>query len=149
MSFAMKSLMFLFVLVLARVVSAQTSVLGQWKTIDDKSGRPRSIVEINQRNGKIYGQVVTIFSWPGEDPDPVCDQCSADDDRYNQKIRGMEIIREMVKDEDEDEYVNGNILDPKDGNVYRCKIWIEGGTLRVRGYLGPFFRTQTWLRFVR
>src|SRR5258708_29825986 len=142
----MKSFILFSLSILATVASAQTSILGQWKTIDDKSGRVRSVVEIDQRNGNICGHVIAIFSWPGEDPDPVCDRCSEADDRYNQKIKGMEIIREMVKDGDEDEYVNGNILDPKDGNIYRCKIWVEDGTLRVRGYLGPFFRTQTWLK---
>jgi uncharacterized protein (DUF2147 family) len=56
----------------------------------------------------------------------------------------MEIIRDMKKDDDE--YTGGHILDPEVGKIYRCKLWIEEGTLKVRGYLGPFFRTQTWQR---
>jgi len=57
---------------------------------------------------------------------------------------GMEIIRHM--EAEGDEYAGGEILDPEVGRVYRCKLWLEGKNLKVRGYLGPFYRTQTWLR---
>jgi uncharacterized protein (DUF2147 family) len=50
----------------------------------------------------------------------------------------------MVKDEDE--YADGEILDPNNGKIYRCKLWLEGKDLKLRGYLGPFYRTQTWVR---
>ena len=60
------------------------------------------------------------------------------------KIIGMEIIKDLVKDSDE--YGEGTILDPEVGKIYRCKIWVEGGSLMIRGYWGPFFRTQTWLK---
>ena len=123
---------------------AQTSILGQWKTIDDNTGKDRSVVEITEQNGKFYGKVIRIFSWAGEDPDPVCDKCSPDDSRFNKKVVGMVIIQEMLKDEEE--FSGGTILDPKIGKVYRCRIWRDGDELKVRGYLGPFFRTQTWLK---
>ena len=122
---------------------AQTSILGQWKTIDDNTGKDRSVVEITEQNGKFYGKVIRIFSWAGEDPDPVCDKCSPDDSRFNKKVVGMVIIQEMLKDEEE--FSGGTILDPKIGKVYRCRIWRDGDELKVRSYLGPFFRTQTWL----
>ncbi|HEV7738003.1 MAG TPA: DUF2147 domain-containing protein, partial [Chlamydiales bacterium] len=80
----------------------------------------------------------------GEDPDPVCKDCGEDDDRYNKKIIGMEILRDMEKSEDA--FDDGSILDPNNGRVYRCRIWVEGNDLKVRGYWGPFYRTQTWLR---
>ena len=58
-------------------------------------------------------------------------------------IVGLEIIRDMKKDGDE--YAGGDILDPENGKVYRCKIWVENGKLMVRGYIAFLYRTQTWL----
>jgi uncharacterized protein (DUF2147 family) len=119
-------------------------VTGKWKSIDDSSGETRSIVEIGERNGHLYGKVIKLFVKPGEDPDPVCDKCALDDSRYDEKVIGMEIISGLAKSGDA--YTGGEILDPENGRVYRCKLWIENQTLKVRGYLGPFFRTQTWVR---
>jgi uncharacterized protein (DUF2147 family) len=123
--------------------NAQT-VFGKWKTIDDETGEPKSIVEIYERGGKVYGKIVKLFRKPNEEQDPVCDECDAEDARYKKKIIGMEILKDMVKDEDE--YDDGEILDPNNGKIYRCKLWLEGKDLKLRGYLGPFYRTQTWVR---
>jgi uncharacterized protein (DUF2147 family) len=120
------------------------SVLGKWKTIDDETNKPKSIVEIFERGGKVHGRIVKLFRDPNEDQDPVCDECDEEDPRYKKKVMGMEILKDMVRDEDE--YSGGEILDPNNGKVYRCKIWMEGRDLKLRGYLGPFYRTQTWLR---
>ena len=119
-------------------------VIGKWKTIDDETNEPRSIVEVFEKNGKVYGKIVKLLRSPGEDPDPVCKDCDEEDDRYNRKIIGMEILRDMEKADEA--YEDGNILDPKNGKVYRCRIWLEGEDLKVRGYWGPFYRTQTWHR---
>lgn len=124
-------------------VSAQ-DVVGKWKTIDDETGEPRSIVEVFEKNGKVYGKVVKLLRTPDEEPDPVCKDCDQEDDRYNRKVIGMEIIRDMEKSDDM--WDGGTILDPKNGRVYRCHLWVEGKDLKVRGYWGPFYRTQTWLR---
>jgi len=121
---------------------AQTDILGKWKTIDDNSGDVKSIVNIYERDGAIYGKVTKIFPKEGDDPDPICDDCDEDDHRYNKKVIGMEIIEKMKKDGDE--YTGGKILDPENGNVYKCKLWRENNTLYVRGYLGFFYRTQEW-----
>lgn len=119
------------------------SIVGKWKTIDDETDKPKSVVEIVERNGKYYGKVVRLFRTAAEDQDPVCDKCPTDDDRYKKKIIGMEILRNLIKDDDE--YSEGTIIDPNNGKIYRCKVWLEGNNLKLRGYLGPFFRTQTWL----
>ncbi len=121
---------------------AQSGPHGKWKTIDDTSGEPKSIIEISERGGKFYGKITKLFRKPGEDPDPVCDDCDASDARYKKKIIGMEIMEGLVKSGDS--FEGGTILDPQNGKVYRCKIWIEGELLKVRGYWGPFYRTQTW-----
>ena len=119
---------------------SQTSVIAKWKTVDESTGEEKSIIEIFERNGKVYGKIVKIFT--PEDPDPKCDKCPEEDPRYNKKIIGMEIIKDMQIGDNE--YSQGTILDPQDGKIYRCKLWIEDTGLKVRGYWGPFYRTQTW-----
>lgn len=137
-------LIFLAFFCISSIASAQGSIIGKWKSVDDNTGDPRSIVEIIEREGKIYGKIIKLFPKPEEDPDPICDKCSPEDGRFNKKIIGMEIIKEMSRDDDE--YSGGSILDPEVGKVYRCKVWLDEGKLKVRGYLGPFYRTQTWLK---
>src|SRR4051812_29458454 len=115
----MKSLsefgLFLSLLLLTQVGISQ-SVLGKWKTIDDETGKPRSIVEIFERDGKVHGKIIKLFREPQEDQDPICTECDEDDPRYRKKIIGMEILTGMVKDDDD--YEDGEILDPKSGKVY-------------------------------
>ena len=118
------------------------SIFGKWKTIDDETHKPKSIVEIYSKDGKAYGKIIELFRGPDEDPDPLCDECT--DHRKDQKVIGMVIINEM--EQDDDEWDDGEILDPNNGKVYDCKIWREGDKLMVRGYVAFFFRTQTWLK---
>ena len=121
-------------------------LLGKWKTKDDETGRIKSIVEITERDGKFYGQVVELFRLPEEDQDPFCDKC--EDDRKDKRVLGMEIVRDMEFDE-EWEWEDGTICDPKKGSVYDCEMWFEDGdydTLKVRGYILFLFRTQEWYR---
>jgi uncharacterized protein (DUF2147 family) len=125
------------------IASAQESVLGKWKTIDDETQEPKSVVEIFERDRKVYGKIVKLFRKPGEDPDPVCDNCNPEDARFKKKVIGMEILKDMKRSGDQ--YSDGNILDPNNGKVYTCKLWLEGNELKLRGYWGPFYRTQTWL----
>lgn len=124
-------------------VNGQDSITGKWKTIDDESNKPKSIVEIFEREGKYYGKIVKLFRTQDEEQDPLCEECPPEDARYKKKIIGMEILKEMVKSGSE--YSEGTILDPNNGKIYRCKIWREGDNLNLRGYWGPFYRTQTWL----
>jgi uncharacterized protein (DUF2147 family) len=137
-------LLFLFFVLTPWWANSQ-SIIGKWKTIDDNTGEARSVVEIYEKDGKVYGKIVKLFRKAGEEADPICDECPSDDARHNQKIIGMDIIRSM--DKKGDEYSNGDILDPEVGKIYRCKLWIENNDLMVRGYWGPFFRTQVWKKF--
>ena len=132
----------MLLIAVGNIAFAQHPVIGKWKTVDDNTGEIKSIVEIFERGGKVFGKIIRIFPEPGEDTDPVCDQCSEDDARYKKKIIGMEIIQNMLKSGAE--LSDGDILDPEVGKVYKCKIWLEGNDLKVRGYWGPFYRTQTW-----
>ncbi|WP_420318403.1 DUF2147 domain-containing protein [Ekhidna sp.] len=141
----MKNILTIVFILIAFCVDAQSSIVGKWKTIDDETGKPRSVVEIYENNGRFYGKIIQLFRDPGEDPDPICEEC--EDDRKGEKIIGMEIISDMKYDKGDNEYRKGEILDPENGNIYDCKLWIEDGTLKVRGYLLFFYRTQTWLPY--
>ena len=126
-------------------MSAQT-IVGKWKTIDDETSKVKSIVEIYMQDGKAYGKILKLFKEPNEDQDPICDKCEGA--LHNKKIIGMQIINGLEKDGDEWEGDDG-ILDPEKGTLYDCKIWVDeddSKILNVRGYIGFFFRTQTWHR---
>lgn len=116
-------------------------IFGRWKTIDDETNKPKSIVEIYEEDGKAYGKILKLFREPHEEQDPICDECT--DERKGEKVIGLTIIRDMQKDGDQ--WEDGDILDPENGKVYDCKLWREGDKLMVRGYIAFFFRTQTWL----
>jgi uncharacterized protein (DUF2147 family) len=129
------------VVMFASSASAQ-SVVGTWKTISDEDGKAKSHVKIYKaKNGKLYGKIVKLL----RDPKAKCTKC--DGKRKNKPILGMVILWGLEKDDDE--WDDGTILDPKKGKTYDAKIWLDednSNRLKVRGYIGPFFRTQTWHR---
>jgi uncharacterized protein (DUF2147 family) len=125
-------------------VFAQSEISGKWKSFDDETQEARSVVDIFEKGGKYYGKIIKLFRNPEEDPDPVCSECPPDDPRFNRKVIGMEILKDMKKIGTE--FSEGTILDPKNGKIYKCKIWMEGSELKLRGYWGPLYRTQTWKR---
>lgn len=133
------SLVFSFFFVSA--FAQRTSPVGKWKTVDDNSGKTKSVVEIYEKGGKLFGKVLELFD--PEKPNPVCEECASDDPRHMKPIVGLEIIRNM--EQDGKEWEDGDILDPENGKVYRCKLWVEEGKLMVRGYIAFLYRTQTWL----
>ncbi|MCF8061566.1 MAG: DUF2147 domain-containing protein [Deltaproteobacteria bacterium] len=118
---------------------AEDSPIGLWKTIDDDGKTPKSHVQIFERGGKLCGKVVKLLQ---SEPGKRCDQCPGE--KKDQPIMGMEIMWDLEKQPDGNEYADGKILDPDNGKVYRCKIWREEDTLKVRGYIAFLFRTQTW-----
>lgn len=139
------SVSIMFLLISNSLFAQHEDITRLWKTIDDETGKPKSVVNIYLQDGKLYGDVVKLFRKPGEDPDPICDKCDDDDSRKDQKILGMTIIKDMVFDDGD--WEDGEILDPKKGKTYDCKLWIENGNLQVRGYIAFFFRTQEWLPY--
>ncbi|MDR1346408.1 MAG: DUF2147 domain-containing protein [Bacteroidales bacterium] len=134
----------LWMLLLAQCGLSGQTIIGKWKTIDDETGQVKSVVEIYQKDNKYYGKIVKLVNRPANEPkDPVCLPCK--DYRKNQKIIGMEIITGLQYNSKDKTYTNGKILDPEKGEVYTCKLWLDSnGTLKVRGYVGIFYRTQTW-----
>jgi uncharacterized protein (DUF2147 family) len=126
---------------------AQMSPVGTWHSIDDKTGEAKAEIQIVEKEGALSGRVVKSLR---NDPNAkrTCDECK--DDRKGQAIIGMEIVRGVKPDASGDNlWANGGkILDPENGKEYTVKmVPQEGGKkLQVRGYIGPFYRTQTWLR---
>jgi uncharacterized protein (DUF2147 family) len=124
---------------------AQTSPVGLWKTIDDDGKTEKSLVRITDGGGALTGKIEKIFD--ANKQDSKCDKCT--DERKDQPVLGMTILRNLKQDADDKEtWTGGEILDPNNGKTYKARLKpIEGGKqLQMRGYLGPFFRTQVWLR---
>jgi uncharacterized protein (DUF2147 family) len=139
----MKTTAFVVLVVFFATTSFSQTVIGKWKTIDDETGKAKSIVEIYERSGKIYGKILEILE--EENRNRKCDLCSGVE--KDKPILGMTIIKGLTKDGDE--YSGGKILDPKNGKQYKCYITLDGkDKLKVRGYIGISLlgRTQTWAR---
>lgn len=123
--------------------SSDQTPAGIWHTIDDRWNKVKSTVEIENINGELKGFIRRIFIMPNEGTDPVCTECK--DKLKNTKVIGMKILWNFRKEGNQ--WVDGKILDPANGNVYTSSLWLlDLDTLKVRGYLGPFFRSQVWKR---
>jgi uncharacterized protein (DUF2147 family) len=125
---------------------AQTSPVGLWQSIDDATGKPRAEIRISEASGVLTGRIERSLL-----PTPVgavllCTLCQ--DDRKDKPLIGMEIIRQMKAGSDAQTWEGGEILDPDKGKVFKLRLQLqEGGKkMQVRGYIGPFFRNQTWVR---
>lgn len=125
---------------------AQTSPVGLWKTIDDESKKEKSLVRIKESNGVFSGTIEKLLD-PTNRQDEVCEKCT--DDRKDKPVLGMTILRGLkVSDGDAAVFDGGTIVDPNNGKVYRTRLKPveDGKKLEMRGYIGPFYRTQVWLR---
>lgn len=139
----MKKNILLILILLLSITGNSQSIIGKWKTIDDETGKERSIVEIYQVEGKIYARIVKLLEKNEENK--VCENCKGAN--KNKPLKGMIIINGLTKDGDE--WNGAKILDPKTGNEYKCYITLEEpNKLKVRGYLGFALlgRTQYWYR---
>ena len=120
-------------------------ILGDWKTVDDKTGDNFSIVTIYKgSDGLFYGKVSKMLVGP---PNLKCDQCKGED--YDKPLEGLVIIRGMSYNKDKNQLEGGKVLDPESGKFYYGKIYPKDGKLVLRGSLdkrGFFGRNQTWIR---
>lgn len=137
-------LLLLFVGLSAGATALGKSPVGLWVTVDDKTGERRSQVRISESNGVLTGRIEQILE--SDKRNATCLKCSGV--RRNQPVLGMTIIEGARHNASEGHWEEGSILDPNDGKVYRLRLTPknEGRTLEVRGYLGPFYRNQYWIR---
>ncbi|HRG03962.1 MAG TPA: DUF2147 domain-containing protein [Paludibacteraceae bacterium] len=141
-----KTLFSVFVLMfLAVSASAQVDkIVGKWKTIDDKDGSEKSIVNIfKASNGKYYGKVEKLF----KEPNKKCTECEGEN--KDKPVLGMTVLNNMV--EKDGTLTGGTIIDPANGKVYKCNVSLDTNTgkLKVRGSLdkrGVIGRTQHWVK---
>ena len=124
---------------------AQTTPVGLWRSIDDRTGEPKAEIRIAESDGTLNGHIEKVLRKDAK-PDAKCDECR--DERKGQPMVGLEIIRAARKVDGKDVWENGKILDPENGREYRLRLTPAdaGRKLDVRGSFGPFGRTQTWVR---
>lgn len=124
---------------------AQMTPVGLWRTIDDNDGTAKSEIRITETAGVVTGKIERDLN-PKAKADDKCVECK--DERKDQPVIGLEILRDLKKADGKDVWEGGTVLDPNNGKVYKAKVTpIEGGQkLQMRGYIGFFYRTQTWIR---
>lgn len=136
-------IVFLYGVFPAGAVMAADLPTGRWNTIDEKSGKVTSVVEVYDQGGKLFGKIAALTDPNDEKGKPkICTKCKdADKDK---PIVGLVILKNLGADGER--FKGGTIMDPEDGKIYKAEIWREAGALKVRGYLGMFYRTQTWVK---
>jgi len=131
--------------VLHAAAFAQATPVGLWKTIDDETKQEKSLVRITESGGVYSGKIEKLLD-PAKQ-DSKCDKCS--DERKGQPALGMTILRNLKQNADDKTiFDGGDIVDPNNGKIYRVRLKPvdDGKTLQMRGYIGPFYRTQIWTR---
>ena len=131
---------------LAGAAQAQNTPAGVWKTVDDETKKEKSLIRLTDSGGVVSGKLEKFLD-PDTKADVVCDKCT--DDRKDKPVMGMTLVRNAKQSADNKEiWEGGDILDPNNGKVYKLRLKpTDGGkTMEVRGYIGPFFRNQTWIR---
>jgi uncharacterized protein (DUF2147 family) len=125
---------------------SSNSPVGRWRTVDDVTGKAKSVVVISEEKGKLYGWVQKLVDPDPHDPNPTCKDCTGE--QKDRPVLGLRILWDLQRDGDS--WSGGTILDPANGKTYKCLLSIvDGGTkLKVRGFIGFSLlgRTQYWLR---
>ena len=120
----MKRSIICLVLALMSVAGYAQNVLGKWVTTDNESN-----VEIYQSGDKLYGKIIWLKRGEGQ-----LDVHNPDKSLRSRKLLGVNILTGLTKNGKK--WEGGKIYNPMNGKTYKCAIWLEGNTLKVRGYVG-------------
>lgn len=140
----MKGISTIFVFLISLSAFGQ-SCIGKWITVDDDTYKKKSVVNLYRKDGKMYGKVEKLYPVKGQEDNPKCTECEGS--LKNKYVIGLQIVTGL--NWNGSEWSGGTILDPENGEVYKAKMWLDpdnSDRLMVRGYYGPFYRTQTWIR---
>ena len=124
-------------------VMAESLSGSEWITRDDKTGKQRADVQFEEVNGTFSARILHIRKQPGDTG--ICSKCPGD--FKDKPIKGLVFLWDL-KQNGENNWDDGHIIDPKTGKIYRAKVLLKANKLYVRGYLGVsmFGRTQIWER---
>lgn len=140
----MKNRMVILSILLCTSWVSSQSIFGKWKTIDDRTGNPKAVIDIYEKDGLMYGHVLEILEEGKENA--LCTKC--DGEKKDKPVVGMTII-EGAEHKGDGVYKGDTLFDPEQAMTFRCKIWLNpdnSDELKVRGYLAFLYRTQTWIR---
>ena len=130
----MKRLIFSMILAIVSLASYSQGIMGKWLT---ESGDAK--VEIYEAGGKINGKIIWLQKGP-----ETTDSHNTDEKLRSRKLMGVNILSGLTKKSEK--WEGGRIYNPKNGKNYKCSIWLDGDKLKVRGYIGFLYETQTWKR---
>lgn len=137
-------LIVLFLALVSGIASAgaKSSVEGYWQSIDEKTGNPTGFWKLKIEDNRLLGYLV---NYPDLKPEDVCDQCTDEIQEFFEKpIIGTAWIN--LSENKNGTWEGGYIIDSGEGEKYKARIWVEDDNLKMRGYVGFLYRTQTWLR---
>jgi len=137
----MKNYIAVFAFLISTSIFGQ-DIFGKWKTIDTEDGEAKSIVEIYEQDGKVFGKIIDILN--PDNKDALCEKCEGNE--KNTPVLGLVLIKNMQKDGDY--YRKGTIFDPEHGKKFKCRIKLteDPNILQVRGYIAFLYATQYWER---
>lgn len=130
----MKRLIFSMVLAIVSLASYSQGIMGKWLTESSDAK-----VEIYEAGGKINGKIIWLQKGP-----ETTDSHNTDEKLRSRKLMGANILSGLTKKSEK--WEGGRIYNPKNGKNYKCSIWLDGDKLKVRGYIGFLYETQTWKR---
>ena len=130
-------LLIISLLVVPSWADNNTDPSGLWNTFDD-NGDIESTVEVRVEGGKLYANILSLRNAPEDNP--ICIECKGD--LYGKPVIGMQIINGLTLKNDI--WQKGSVFDPKTGDAYKGKVWLDNGTLFVRGHIGFLYQTKSW-----